>query len=65
MPFKKVTDDGVLLAPNFVHAPTFLLIEETKDLAPIDGWEWISEEEYPILEETQKEEIAEAGYEPE
>ena len=53
MPFKKVTDDGVYLAPNFVHSPTFLLTEETKDLAPIDGWEWISQKEYERLAKEQ------------
>ena len=55
MPFKKVTDDGVLLAPNFVHSPTFLLTEATKDLAPIDGWEWISQDECERLAKEQAE----------
>lgn len=59
MPFKKATDDGVQLAPNFVESPDFLLTEETKDLAPIDGWEWISQEEYDKLAEKENDERAE------
>jgi len=61
MPFKKVTDDGVLLAPNFVHSPTFLLTEEDHALAPIDGWELISQEEYVALAESEEPIVSDTG----
>lgn len=53
MPFKKVTVDGVYLAPNFVDSPTFQLTEKNHARAPIDGWEWISQKDYDLLEEEQ------------
>jgi hypothetical protein len=44
-------DEGQLLyAPNFVNAPTYVLIKEEKDnyVYPIEGWYWFSDREEAV-----------------
>lgn len=41
-------EDGMLLeAPNYVYAPTFTLLKESKDTYayPQDGWTWFDTED--------------------
>lgn len=42
MAFYKMTEGGLLCAPNFVHAPGYSLVAESKDAYtyPADGWYW-------------------------
>jgi hypothetical protein len=51
MSFFKVENDLVQEAPNFVHAPEYDLVAESKDdySYPVDGWTW-----FDTLEEAYK-----------
>lgn len=47
MAFYKKDGDVLLIAPNFVYAPTFTLLAEdqTTYTYPQDGWHWFDTEE--------------------
>ncbi len=47
MAFYKKDGESLLIAPNFVYAPTFTLIAEDYETYtyPIDGWYWFDSEE--------------------
>lgn len=50
--FYKLEDENWLYAPNFVHAPDYILLKEEKDTYtyPVDGWNWYDEQPYIIKE---------------
>ena len=45
--FYKLTEDALLVAPNFVENMNYLLTKENKDsyTYPVDGWYWFESEQ--------------------
>jgi hypothetical protein len=43
--YKKDEEGNLLFAPNFIEAPTYVLVRENKNNYeyPVDGWVWYDE----------------------